>query len=120
MPGALAAIDVQDREAEEVAAGSIEQHFGRQGKSAFGAWSLCAHLENALVSFQHVKPGGDVLRMIGAWLDLQPERATEKSGAEFSNDERHALSHQAGDEGNVAGEAVEFGDDDRTLAPTRD
>ena len=37
-------------------------------------------------------------------------------GAEFGDDERHALGHKAGDEGDVAGEAIELGDDDRALA----
>ena len=40
-------------------------------------------------------------------------------GAEFGNDERNTLRHQPGDEGDVAGEAIELGDDDRTLAATR-
>jgi len=35
-------------------------------------------------------------------------------GAEFSDDERHLLRHQAGDEGDVAREPVELGDDHRT------
>jgi hypothetical protein len=33
--------------------------------------------------------------------------------AELGDDERHALCHQIGDEGDVAGEPVEFGDDHR-------
>lgn len=37
-------------------------------------------------------------------------------GAEFRNDERHALRHEPGDEGNVAGQAVELGHNDRVLA----
>ena len=36
-------------------------------------------------------------------------------GAEFGDDERHSLNHQAGDEGNVARQAIELGHDDRAF-----
>jgi len=39
---------------------------------------------------------------------------------EFGDDKRDALRHQPGDEGNVSGEAIELGDNHRTLVATRD
>jgi hypothetical protein len=39
-------------------------------------------------------------------------------GSEFGDDERHPLSHEAGDERHVAGQAIELGDDNGALAIT--
>jgi hypothetical protein len=36
-------------------------------------------------------------------------------GAEFSNDERHALSHQAGNECDIARESIELGNQHRAF-----
>jgi hypothetical protein len=40
-------------------------------------------------------------------------------GPELGDDERHPLGHQAGDEGDIAGQPVELGDDDRALGRAR-
>ena len=42
------------------------------------------------------------------------------SAPELGDDEGHPLRHQPGDEGHVTREAIELGDDDGTLAATRD
>jgi hypothetical protein len=39
--------------------------------------------------------------------------------AEFRHDERHALRHQAGDEGDVSGEAIQLGDNYGALGGSR-
>jgi hypothetical protein len=45
---------------------------------------------------------------------VQHERVCIRT--KLGNDEWDPLSHQPGDEGNVAGEAIELGDDDRAFA----
>ena len=65
----------------------------------------------------------------GALRDLPPlllgQRRVEVQherigiGAEFGDDERHALGHQAGNEGHVARKPVELGHQDRTLRLAR-
>ena len=63
-----------------------------------------------------LRPLGDQPPLLLGERGIEVQHEGIGIGAKLGDDERHALRHQPGDEGDIAGEPVELGDDDGALA----
>ena len=61
------------------------------------------------------RPIGNKPTLLLGKSSVEVEHEGIRVDPELGDDERHLLHHQPGDEGNVSGQSVELGDDDRAL-----